>query len=103
MPDWDTPQAVAAIVYYSNIDQTGGATALEPRQQENDKYDEMYDTQLEMNLRTPGMSGISCINNKHNAELMMAGVDEVAHQARQRAYEREVYINNAKVGTVLFF
>ena len=101
VPNWERPQAVAAIVYYSDLQDTGGATALVPR--EHGAYDEMYDTNTELNLRSPGLCGIPYVNNKQEAETLMSRVDEGAHLARQRAYNREVHIDTATVGTVLFY
>ena len=66
-------------------------------------YDEMYDTNTELNLRSPGLCGIPYVNNKQEAETLMSRVDEGTHLARQRAYNREVHIDIATVGTVLFY
>ena len=97
-PGWDTPDAVAAIVYYSDVCVTGGATAVVPRRQ---GYDPLYTPTAA--LRMPGVAGIPFENDKDAAEQIMQEYDPDMHRIRQEAYTREVLMDDARPGSVLFY
>ena len=96
-PRWDCPSSVAMIVYLTDIEQSGGATAVVPRRYDADPA---YDP-LSL-MRTPGCGALPYINRKHEAERYFQGTDPDTAKFREGLYEREVFAN-AKQGTVLFY
>lgn len=76
------PQAVAAIVYYSDTRKTGGATAIVPRRGQDDP---VYQWPAQTNM--PGIGGIHFANDREHAETHFEGRGAHVHQ---RCYEREI-------------
>jgi len=92
-PPFDRPNAVAAIVYYSDTSETGGATAIVPRQGENDPiYQWPY-------VHMPGISWKPFFNDREAAEKSLCEEDCIL---RQQCYTREI-IPVFKPGDVLFY
>lgn len=92
-PPFDRPDAVAAIVYYSDTSKTGGATAIVPRKGENDPiYKWPY-------LHMPGIAGRPFFNNREAAERSVSTEDRVL---RQQCYAREI-VPVFKPGDVLLY
>ena len=92
-PPFETPNVVAAIVYLSDINDTGGCTAIVPRQGPDDIWYQPSHSQV-----MPGVGGRPFINNRAAAEIMMMERGE----DRSELYEREI-MNPFKVGDVLFY
>ena len=96
-PPWDTPTAVAAIVYYSDVGHTGGGTAVTPRQGPEDPiYEYPY-------RHMPGQGVIfPFVNNKDKAEALVKTISEKSYEIRKEAYRREIKTQPAK-GDVLLY
>jgi len=95
---WDMPQpgepvAVAALVYYSDTAETGGATAVVPRQGLNDPVYSWPYTHM------PGIGGNPFVNQKKEAEASMSG-DSAA--LRDECYAREI-VPHFEPGDVLLY
>jgi len=82
MPEAGRPQAVAAIVYYSETKTTGGATAIVPRRGQDDP---VYQWPALANM--PGIGGIPFVNDREHAEMNFEGR---AADIRQQCYAREI-------------
>ena len=92
-PKWDNPNAVAAIIYYSDTNETGGATALVERKGDNDEvYSYPY-------VHMPGIGGKPFYNSKDAAEQSMHGRSKYI---RNQCYKREKK-PNFNLGDVLFY
>tara|TARA_Y100000813_G_scaffold182376_1_gene152054 strand:- start:137 stop:1045 length:909 start_codon:yes stop_codon:yes gene_type:complete len=92
-PKWNNPNAVAAIIYYSNTEKTGGATALVERKGDNDEvYSYPY-------IHMPGIAGKPFYNSKDAAELSVKGKTK---HIRNQCYTREKK-PNFNIGDVLFY
>ena len=91
-PPFVNPSACALILYLSDTDLTGGGTAVVPREGMNDTWYHSPYTKM------PGQAGLEFINDKENAEVMMAyeGCD------RTDLYEREI-IPSYDVGECLWY
>ena len=84
---------VAAIVYYSDTGVTGGATAVVPRQGDNDPvYQWPY-------VHMPGIAGRPFVNNRESAERMLPAEDAAL---RAQCYAREV-MPHFRPGDVLLY
>lgn len=93
---WEEPEAVAAIVYFSNIQETGGGTALVPKMYTTEKlYKKPY-------LNMPGQKNIKFINDKYSAESYIKKEHPQIYNFRQKLYENEIKIS-PKIGDVLFY
>ena len=93
MPNPGYPAAVAAIVYYSDTSETGGATALVPREGANDPvYVWPY-------VHMPGISGNPFVNRRTEAE---ASLPEESAALRAQCYAREV-VPHFMPGDVLLY
>jgi len=82
VPQLGRPQAVAAIVYYSDTRKTGGATAIVPRRGQDDP---VYQWPAQTNM--PGIGGIPFSNDRVHAEVIFDGA---AADIRRQCYEREI-------------
>jgi len=92
-PPFDRPDAVAAIVYYSDTSETGGGTAIVSRQGENDPiYKWPY-------VHMPGIQWKPFFNDKEAAEKSLSQEDKLL---RQQCYAREV-VPIFKPGDVLLY
>ncbi len=95
-PDWFSPDAVAAVIYYDDSDETSGGTAFVPRQGEDDPaYQPPF-------IHMPGQAGKPFFNDRHTAEKWFEKNDPDAYKLRQSLYEREQVVQ-FKPGTVLFY
>lgn len=94
--DWSKPEAIAAIIYYSNTTETGGATAVVPRRGTQDKIYQWPFPHM------PGICGAPFINQKEEAEEMMQKFSPASAKIRQECYDREVQ-EDFKPGDVLFY
>jgi len=90
-PTWSNPEAVAAIVYFDDTRETGGATSVVPYTPTLYPFDAWK--------RMPGID-LPFANNRVVAEYLM---DVHGHGAfRRRLYDAEVNVR-AKRGDVLFY
>ena len=93
---WERPEAVEMIVYLSDYTQTGGATAVVPREGENDP---LYPWPI---IDSPGIGDLRYINNRDDAEAYFAEQRPQLAGWRQRLYQRERYAN-FRSGDILFY
>jgi len=94
--DWNSPESVAIIIYYSDSDHCGGQTRLVPRLGENDLlYKEPYD-------KIAGLGNYPYNNDKTITEEYFKTHHPEVYSFRQQLYEREITAN-FKPGTVLFY
>jgi len=98
-PPFDKPEVVSIIIYYSNVEETGGPTALVPREGEDDEAYSGWPNPL---LQTPGTGDIPWYNDKEYAENYLKETRPEIWEFRQKLYQREVH-SHFKVGTVLFY
>eukprot|EP00163_Fabomonas_tropica_P018538 TRINITY_DN3288_c0_g1_i1.p1 TRINITY_DN3288_c0_g1~~TRINITY_DN3288_c0_g1_i1.p1 ORF type:complete len:400 (-),score=63.48 TRINITY_DN3288_c0_g1_i1:441-1640(-) len=97
-PPWDRPEAVELIIYLSDVEDTGGATAVVPRSGSDDPA---Y-TYPPCNM--PGFGDVPWINNRASAEeyLMTHGHEEMAGWRQENLYKRESYVR-FQTGTTLLY
>jgi len=95
-PDWDRPDAVAAIVYYDDWEETKGGTGYVLRQ---GKDDPLYQPPF---VNMPGQAGIPYFNDRAAAENWFKENDPKNYLLRQQLYEREEVVQ-FKPGTILFY
>jgi hypothetical protein len=96
-PPWDAPEAVELILYLSDVDECGGATAVVPRLGPGDPA---YAWPI---VRTPGVGGLEWINDRPSAEeLLRKEAPEIARWRAEHLYPREVRARY-RVGTVLLY
>ena len=95
-PQWDTPDVVAAVVYYDDCDETGGGTAYVPRHGVDDPiYQPPY-------VNMPGQAGNPFFNDRAAVESWFKENDPNVYELRQQLYEREKVVQ-FKPGTILFY
>lgn len=94
--DWENPEAVAMIIYFSNTEKTNGGTACVPRE---NSQDELYQTPY---INMPGIHSFPFINDKNTSENFFQKEHPDIFTFRQKLYQRET-ITNAKMGDVLFY
>lgn len=95
-PDWSSPEAVAAIIYYDDSEETAGGTAYVPRR---DGPDPIYQPPY---IHMPGQGGKPFFNDRYTVEKWFEENDPAAFQLRQSLYEEEKVVE-FKPGTVLFY
>lgn len=93
---WHKPEAVELIIYLSDMDETGGSTAVVPRQ---GKDDPAYRWPI---VDSPGIGDLRYINDKDAAEVYFAEQRPELASWRQSLYEREK-LTHFKPGDVLFY
>ena len=93
---WNSPEAVAAIVYFSDTSETGGGTAVVPKK--GDK-DELYQFPY---INMPGQNKYPFFNNKKFAEEYFQKNHVEIYNFRQKLYNREI-IPEYSTGDVLFY
>lgn len=93
---WDRPEAVEMIVYYSDHAETGGSTAVVPREGPDDPA---YRWPI---VDSPGIADLNYINDRHSAEHYFAEQRPALAQWRNQLYERERY-TAFKPGDVLLY
>ena len=94
--EWDNPEAVSAIVYLSDINITGGGTAVAPRKGLND---ELYKPPY---IYMPGIQNYKFTNDRVHTENYMKSIDKKCWNYRQKLYKREI-IPNYELGDILFY
>ena len=95
-PDWHSPDAVAAVIYFDDSEETAGGTAFVPRRGEPDP---VYQPPF---IHMPGQGGKPFFNDRHTVEKWFEKNDPAAFELRQALYEREEVVR-FKPGTVLFY
>ena len=96
-PPWDQPEAVELIIYLNDFDQAHGATAVVPRQGEDDPA---YTWPI---VQTPGVGALKCVNDKTRAEQYLADADPEAAKFRaDTLYAREAQARY-QFGSVLLY
>ncbi len=96
-PPWDQPEAVEIIIYLSQFEQCGGATAVVPRLGPEDPA---YTWPI---INTPGVAGLNYVNDRHHAEnYLKETAPGVAAFRAQHLYPREV-LARYQFGSVLFY
>jgi hypothetical protein len=94
--DWNNPESVAIIIYYSDSEKCGGETSLVPKLGDHDPlYKEPYD-------KMAGLGEYPFNNDKILVETDFKIHHPAAHSFRQHLYEREISIP-FKPGSVLFY
>lgn len=95
-PQWESPEVVAAVVYYDDCDETGGGTGFVPRRGDNDP---VYRPPF---VNMPGQAGKPFFNDRATVESWFKENDPDAYELRQQLYEREEVVQ-FKPGTILFY
>jgi hypothetical protein len=95
-PQWDTPEVVAAIVYYDDVDETGGATGYVKRRGVDDP---VYQPPF---VNMPGQAGNPFFNDRATVESWFKENDPTAYELRQQLYAREEVVQ-FNPGTILFY
>ena len=93
---WDRPEAVEAILYLSDVDECGGATAVVAREGPSDPA---YRWPI---VDSPGIGELDWLNDRTHAEAYMARVRPDAARWRAELYARERRVRFAR-GDVLFY
>ena len=95
-PDWNNPESVAIIIYYSDSEKCGGETRLVPKLGDYDPlYKEPYDN-------IAGLREYPFKNDKTLVEHYFKIHHPTVYSFRQHLYEREISIP-FKPGSVLFY
>ncbi|MCZ6641458.1 MAG: phytanoyl-CoA dioxygenase family protein [Gammaproteobacteria bacterium] len=94
--EWSRPEAVELVVYLSDVKDCGGATAVVPRQGEDDPA---YRWPI---VDSPGIGDLDYVNDRGAAETYFAKQRPALGDWRQSLYEREHY-TRFKRGDVLFY
>jgi ectoine hydroxylase-related dioxygenase (phytanoyl-CoA dioxygenase family) len=96
-PEWANPEAVEIIIYLNDFDDCEGATAVVPRQGEDDPAYPWPITQ------TPGVAGLDYVNDREQAEVYLSEHNpEAAKFREQHLYPREL-VAKYQFGSVLFY
>lgn len=93
---WYSPEAVAAIVYFSDTSETGGGTAVVPKKRDKD---ELYQFPY---INMPGQNKYPFFNNKKFSEEYFKKNHVEIYNFRQKLYNREI-IPEYSTGDVLFY
>ena len=93
---WHRPEAVELIVYFDEHSTCGGATAVVPRESDDDP---LYPWPI---VDTPGVGELDYVNDRGSAERYMREQRPQAAAWRQALYERERYMAYAP-GDVLLY
>lgn len=93
---WHRPEAVEMIIYLSDFEETGGATAVVPREGEQDPA---YRWPI---VDSPGIGDLRYINNRDAAEDYFAEQRPELADWRRSLYQREQH-TAFKPGDVLFY
>ena len=95
-PQWDAPDVVAAIVYYDDIEETGGGTGYVSRRGVDDP---VYQPPF---VNMPGQAANPFFNDRATVESWFKKNNPRAYELRQQLYEREEVVQ-FKPATVLFY
>lgn len=93
---WDTPDAVAIIVYFNDHKKVGGGTAVVPKENTNDLN---YKWPL---IANPGVAGLPWLNDKESIEAILEKDYPDVYQFRKELYKKEKKVAY-NPGTVLFY
>ncbi|HIL98374.1 MAG TPA: hypothetical protein EYG51_21065 [Pseudomonadales bacterium] len=93
---WHKPEAVEIILYLSDVEETGGPTAVVPREGADDVA---YRWPI---IDSPGIGDLRYINDKTSAEAYFASARPELADWRQHLYAREKYVN-FKPGDILLY
>jgi len=80
---WHRPEAVEIIIYFDDVEETGGSTALVPR---NGQDDPAYPWPI---VDSPGIGDLRYINDRASAETYFANERPGLEAWRQSLYEKE--------------
>jgi hypothetical protein len=94
--EWNRPEAVEMIVYFSDVTDCGGATAVVPRTGDDDPA---YRWPI---VDSPGIGELDYVNDRTSAEDYLASERPELAEWRSALYERECYANYRR-GDVLFY
>jgi len=95
-PQWEAPESVELILYYSDVKTCGGPTHIVPRQGPGDwAYQWPY-------ANMPGAGLHKFINDRTTAERFLRNKDPELYEFRKRLYEREVAVGYS-LGTALIY
>lgn len=96
-PRWDAPEAVELILYLSDVEECGGATALVPREGPEDPA---YPWPI---VATPGVGALRWVNDRERAEAYLEKeAPEVAAWRAEHLYPRERRVRY-RVGSLLLY
>ena len=93
---WDKPEAVEMVVYFDHVEDTGGGTAIVPRQGPDDPA---YRWPI---VDSPGIGDLRYINDKSSAEAYFSEQRPELTDWRHSLYERECHVV-FKPGDILFY
>ena len=94
--EWSRPEAVEMIVYLSDVETCGGATAVVPREGDADPA---YRWPI---VDSPGIGELDYVNDRATAEAYFSQQRPALAQWRASLYTREKY-TRFKAGDVLFY
>ena len=94
--DWDNPEAVAAIIYLSDVNDTEGGTAIVPKESKTKNF---YKFPY---INMPGINGHTFINNKNDAEEYFKANNTDIYNFRKELYKNEIKLSPSK-GDILFY
>lgn len=96
-PRWDAPEAVELILYLSDVEECGGATAVVPRLGSDDPA---YPWPI---VKTPGVGALPWINDRESAEsYLREEAPAVAAWRAENLYPRECRVRY-RVGSLLLY
>mmetsp|Transcript_87745 Transcript_87745/g.171616 ORF Transcript_87745/g.171616 Transcript_87745/m.171616 type:complete len:358 (+) Transcript_87745:91-1164(+) len=98
-PLWDSPEAVAVIIYLSEGKECGGATRVVPKQSYGENGDELYQWPY---FNMPGIGEIPWKNDRASVEAYLHEHHPEVASFREKLYAREKEITYSP-GTVLFY
>ena len=94
--DWETPDAVAMIVYFDSYDDVGGGTAVVPREGVDDVN---YMWPL---IYNPGVAGLPWENDRETIERILEKEYPDVYNFRKELYRKEKMVK-FNPGTILFY
>jgi ectoine hydroxylase-related dioxygenase (phytanoyl-CoA dioxygenase family) len=94
--EWTRPEAVEMIIYLNDVETTGGATAIVPREGSNDPA---YRWPI---VDTPGVADLEYVNDRDAAEQYFAGKRPHLEAWRKALYDRERQVR-FQAGDVLLY
>ncbi len=95
-PEWERPDAVAALVYYDDFDEVGGGTSYVTSCGVDDP---VYQPPF---VNMPGQAANPLFNDRATVERWFKENDPKIYELRQQLYEREKVVQ-FKPGTILFY
>eukprot|EP01036_Dinobryon_divergens_P028218 gene28218-37130_t len=95
-PRWEEPNVIAMILYFDDVDNCGGATAVVQREGDDDPaYKPPY-------INMPGVGKHPWINDRETTEEYFRENDPTIYGFRQQLYSRERYVRY-RPGTLLLY